>query len=462
MTIVHIAKALLSRLQSDTSLKELIRDSGILYIAGILTIGLTFVQQITTANLLGSGDYGRLATILSSGALIMLILDVRTWELGTKLLARPILEQSYVEITRVVTWLIMVEIVLGIIGTLVLLVLARPIAAHLLKEPEFESLIRQYAISIPFRMFSLGVSVALLRLYDMFVWIAAKSIAYAVLRLVLMTGAALIGLGLAGVLAAVIIGEIMNMLTLLWMTLLIRRRKMPGVPLFDLRKPQQFASGFKIMGQLWITATLGGLHQHTFVPILALLTSPEQVGLFRVSTDIAELIDRLTAPLSIVIFPKVITSYERDPSETFMRFTKQLMWLLASLTLPMTLGIIIIGPLIFPHLLPDYKGVAIVAAILAIGYGINATFIWVRPAIVSLGLLREQNVLAVLLIGFSMFLLFIFVEDYGAVAGAISRGVFLSVYTLLSYLLLRHRQIRTNSHLSDEAISRSVNDSLIL
>ena len=90
-----------SKIRADTNLKDLLWNSGVLYIGGFITILFTFTQQITTANFLGASEYGRFATVLSSSTLLLLFIDVRTWELATKLLAPAILQQDNLEITVV-------------------------------------------------------------------------------------------------------------------------------------------------------------------------------------------------------------------------------------------------------------------------------------------------------------------------------------------------------------------------
>lgn len=433
------------RQRHDIKFRELVRHSGMLYIAGLITIALTFAQQISTANLLGVNDYGRFAVILSSSALVLLLMDARTWELGTKMLARPILDSNHLEVVRITNWLTRIDLLLGLGGMLLIILFAGPIAVYLLKMPDLDWLVRLYGISLPFRILGAGAPVALVRMYDRFDWLSLKSVFYAVIRLVLISGAAFLGAGLTGVVIAAIICEVVNMLLLLVMVFLIWRQRMPGIPLFDFARPQDYESGRKMLIELWFSATLRGLQLETFLPITALLTTPAQVGLLRSAMDVTDLIPRLTTPMSVVLSSTVVKTYEQDSRYAFIRLLKQSTLLLGAMTIPMMLAIIIGGPLLLPHLLgSDFTGVGQVAALLTVGFGVNAVFLWTRPAMVAAGLVREQNVVGVIWLVISTVGLFIFVPAYGALGSALVIGAFLMGYalTLIVVFYYRIRELR--------------------
>lgn len=428
------------RQRHDLKFRELLRHSGMLYIAGLITIVLTFGQQITTANLLGVNDYGRFAVILSSSTLILLLMDARTWELGTKMLARPILDTNHTEVVRITSWLTRIDLLLGIGGMLLIIVLAEPIATYLLKMPDLDWLVRLYGISLPFRILGAGAPVALVRMYDRFDWLSLKSVFYAVIRLVLISGAALLGAGLTGVVISAIVCEAVNMALLLGMVFLIWRQQMPGTRILDFARPQEFESGRKMLIELWFSATLRGLQLETFLPITALLTSPAQVGLLRSAMDVTDLIPRLTTPMSVVLSSTVVKTYEQDSRYAFIRLLKQATLLLGAMTIPMMAAIIFGGPLLLPSLLgSDFDGVGQVAALLTMGFGVNAIFLWTRPALVAAGLVREQNIIGIIWLIISTAGLFIFVPLYGAMGSGLVIGIFLMGYALTLVIVFYYR-----------------------
>jgi O-antigen/teichoic acid export membrane protein len=430
---------LITKIKSDSNLSDLLRHSGVMYASGLFSTLLITVQQISTAYLIGPADYGRLATVLGSGLLVMLIVDVRTWELGAKLLARPILDEDYKEIWRVITWLTSADVVTGFISALIVFVFANLIAIHLLHAPELEWLVRLYTLSIPFRMLSNGIARTSLRMYNRFGLLSIKSVVYGAARIVFMSGAALLGLGLEGVIIGAILAEIIGALMLLVMQIWITRRELQGTALIDFHKPRQFREGVQMMGSLWLSATLAGLQTETFIPILALLTTPIQVGLFRSGLDIAETIDKLVIPFALVLWPKVIKTYERDNPAEFLRLIKQSTVIMAGLTLPFIVGIVGLGPILLtPMLGKGYEGVAAIAALIALGFTFYGTFLWTRPALIAVNRVQELNLIAIFVLTLSILSLLIAAPIYGAIGGAAIRGGAMVTNNILSALVFRY------------------------
>lgn len=434
-------QSILTRIRHDAHLTNLLKNSGLLYASGIFSIILTFVQQITTANALGAADYGRFAIVLSSGFLATVIVDFRTWELGTKLLAAPIAQHNYQESIRIITWLNAVELAAGLFGALSIFLLAEPIAWYLLQTPEISWLIQLYAFSIPFRVVVMGISSVLPRLFNHFNWVAIKSVGYALARLVFISGAAWLGLGLVGVVIAAILVEVLHLGVMIVMALAIRKYHLPGTPVFDLTRPRQFAEARIMLGAFWLNSTLLGIHIYAFIPLMALFTTPAQVGLFRSGMDIAELIDRAIQPLLLVIWPKIITLYAPNQFQTFRRYVRQAAVLLNLIALPLALAIIIASSVLLPRLLPheEFANLAPIVAILVAGNGIYIGQFWTRPVIIVTDLLSTQNGLTFGLLVISFGILIWLTPTYAAMGSAVARAVFLLLSGFSSFLLVQSR-----------------------
>lgn len=422
-------------------MKELLVNSGLLYASGFFSILLTFIQQITTANRLGPTDYGRFAIVLSSSFLVTVIMDFRTWELGAKLLAVPIEQQQHQESVRIISWLNLIELLSGVVGGLLVFALAHPIAVYLLQAPDVDWLVRLYALSIPFRVITMGILGVIPRLFDHFDWLAAKSVAYAFLRLILISGAAWLGFGLPGVVMAAVITEVAHLVMLIVMALVIKRQHLPHTPLIDLIRPQQFSEARKMIGAFWLNSTLLGIHIYAFIPAMALFTTPTQIGLFRSGMDIAELIDRAVQPLLLVIWPKIITLYAPEHPGAFRRYLLQAAGLMNLVCLPLMVGIMLGIPLLLPHILSNegFKGVVPVAVALTFGYGIYLSQFWTRPAIITTGLIGFQNWHTFALLIVSLALLIWLTPQQGAFGGALARMSFLVLSSLSSILLLQSK-----------------------
>lgn len=435
-------------IKQDQLLKTILRDSGILYTAGAVSIALTFAQQLTTARFLGAADYGRFATVLGSVSLILLLVDFRTWEAGTKLLPIPLNTKNYTASSQILTWLLTIDLVTGLLGTCILFATARLLATYLLHAPELANLIRIYAVILPFRLLAVGVPTALLRLRNRFDWLALKSVVYSVCRLLLISGAAFWGFGLEGVLIGATIGELLNVSILLIMLHRLWRRETNSA-LLDFRRPERLRIIAKLMGDLWISASLKGLQTEAFLPIVALITSPTAVGVVRSGLDIAQLILKLIEPISSAIHPRIIELYEMNDYTGFKRVIKQATIVLACLTWPFFLILFLLGRPLLPALLGEtYQGLIVVAIIITFGMSINATFIWLRPAILALDGIRTQNVISLALFIVLLLALLLLAPRYQAIGAAVSISGQIILYNAASLLIYFHQQ----KHLTKERL----------
>jgi O-antigen/teichoic acid export membrane protein len=433
-------QTLLAKIRRDRNLSDLLKHSGIMYASGIVSTLLITIQQISTASVLGAADYGRFAAVFGSGLLVILLVDVRTWEVGTKLLARPILDDDRVEIVRVSSWLLLVDVVTGLLAGLVVLALAQPIATYLLRAPDLAWLVALFAISTPFRTTSSGIGRTTLRMYDRFDWLSYKSIAYGLARLVCISGAVVAGYGLVGALVGAILAEVIGALILTGMMWRLQRQKLPDQPLFDLTRPRQFTEGARLMRGLWLSATLWGLQLEIFVPILALLTTPAQVGIFRSGLDIAEIIEKVIIPFGLVLFPQVMKVYEHGEKHLFIRLIRQSTIIMTALILPVAVGIVVFASTTFLKILGDeYMGTGLIVVLLVIGYLIYGVLLWTRPTLIALGALRELNFVNGVTVTLVIVGLFALVPTQGAVAGAVLRSFALSIPNLIFLLLFMFR-----------------------
>jgi O-antigen/teichoic acid export membrane protein len=250
-----------------------------------------------------------------------------------------------------------------------------------------------------------------------------------------------------GVVVGAVLCEIINALAMIIMTYALWRRQMPAARLIDLRKPQCFREGRRLMIDLWVSATLKGLQLETLIPLTALLTQPAQVGLLRTGMDITDLISKLTAPLTIVLSPAVIKAFEQGGRVALLRLVKQAALLLSLLSAPFVAGIIVLGPLLFPRLLQSgYEGVAGVASLLAVGFGINAVFLWLRPAVIALSMVREQNVVAVAGALFSTLGLIVLAPAHGAMGSAFVVSAMLAGSAFALAAILFNRLLKPRVH----------------
>jgi O-antigen/teichoic acid export membrane protein len=427
-------KTLIAYIQKDKNLLSTLKGVGILYITGAISIAVTFLQQITTASALGADLFGRFATLIGSIRLATLLVDFRTWEAATKLISQSFAKQDKQEAARLTTWLLILDIVSGSFACLVIIILNSWIASVFLKAPELYNLVILIACTIPFTLLAIGVPTTIIRLYSRFDLLATKSILYAIIRFSLISGPALLGLGLEVVVLGFFVSEVIQVIILWWMMLRVWRKHNPENRLISFNKPQHLPQHLKLLRELWIGSSLAGLQLETFIPIMAFFTTPAQVGLYRVSQDIAQLLLHMVYPLTVVIHPSLIKIYEQEPLINFIRYIKQSIILITVPVIIFVVAMLFFAPIVLPRLLgEEYANAALVTSILVVGVGFNATTVWLRPAIVAVNALAAQNKLS---FGLSIILILslLVFANQGAIAAAILMTLFLILHPTLSFI----------------------------
>jgi len=434
---------LLRTARADHDFRALVRSSGLLYVAGIFSYGLTFLQQITTANLIGLNAYGQFATVVAATGLVMLIADFRTWEAASKFLAVPLATKDYQQASRIVGWLSAFDVVSGAIGASAVLLLSPLLAQYLLHDEATQVLIALYSFSLPFRLFAAGVPNAFLRLENRFGWLAAKSIVFSVARLILISGPAFMGLGLPGVLVGALAADAFHACVMAWLTFKLWHDLQVEQPVrrrLTLARPAELGRILDMLRTLWIGASLKALQLETFIPILALLTSPAQVGLLRFGLDVAQMVMRLSEPFSIVIQPTLIQLGETGDRKRFLRYIALAFCGLLLIAVPFFAGVVTLGPSILPLFIdPVYIPAIPVIQVLALGFAVSAAMLWLRPAIIALDCVRQQNTVGLFTLIVSVVSLILVAPAYGAIGAAVVMTGFLLFYNLLSSgIVIRH------------------------
>lgn len=416
-------KTILSRLRQDVNLFSLLKGAGLMYVAGVITIGLTFLQQITTVNLVGFQVYGQFAAITSSALVILLIVDFRTREASTKYQARYQANGRFDELVRMNTWLITLDLAAGLIGSLLVLIFAAPIAEFMLQDAQLIWLVCLMAIFLPLNLIARGVPTATLRLYDYYGWISVKSMIFACTRLVFVTGAAYLGFGLVGVLVGFLLSEFIHTVMITIMMLMVLRRKLPAnQPRIEWTRPQDTPSILPLLRDLWISGTLKGVQGQAFIPIVALLVSPVQVGILRTGLDLSTLIYNVIRPLEVVMDPHILRAYEQDSRSDFLRIIGQMMGLVSLLTLPFAIVIVFFGSSVLPVFIEDTTSELIeVTRYLTMAVTFAVIMQWLRPALIATDQLQAQNKISIFTAFMTTILLFTLVPVGGIVVAALVR-----------------------------------------
>lgn len=423
--------SLIRRVRRNDDLRNIARNGSVLYVAGGLSVVLTLVQQVATARYLGAVDYGRLAAALGYVLLLVLFVDVRTWELGTRLIATPLDGGSFQEVSRRFSWLVAAELALGVVGASIAVALAVPISAFVL-ETEARGLLWALSIVVPFRLIAAGVSVSILRLLDRYRWLSLRSVFTAVVRLVSIAGPAALGWGTQAVAIGIVLAEAVAALSIVVLAAYALRER-SGSPAFDFRRPTCLVEARRLARQLWVSASIKGLHIESFIPVAAAFTSPAQIGVLRTGLDIGNVMTHATAPVGMVVGPRIVLLAQRERRKEVEHYLSLVRRVLPAVVVPtLAVSVPLVGFVLPAVLGQEFVSVRAVSILLLVGLAMSVSTLWVRHLLVGLDRVPDQNRLGLIAGVTSLLALPPLTSRWGAFGAALDLSLFLTIYSWMS------------------------------
>lgn len=351
--------------EATTGTIERMGRGGGLNIVGALTNQAAMFAAISVMAWLGQRQVGRYATCLALLALLSLLSLAGFRSALTRFVAMHVADGDAARLRGTVRLGLGLTLAGSVVVALALALVA-PWAARRLNDPSLETGIRLVALALPASAFSDAALSATQGWRTQRPFTLIGRIFEPVLRLALMTGAILLGLGFEGAMAALVVAA--------WAAALLSARalttRMSGVPkvrpLHDLRAIFSFSmvswvSALAATGLIWVDTLL-----------LGALTNQRHVGSYNVATRLVMLAVFVMAPINAAFTPHMAHLLHRGEREEAARaYGTASRWILG-LSMPAFVVLVV-----FPHQLLTYfgKGYAAAAAvtvILAFGQLVSA------------------------------------------------------------------------------------------
>ncbi len=369
-------------------LRRVAQNSGYLLSSSTLAAGLSMVQSILAARLLGVTGFGVLGTVIQFVTVVNRLTSFRMSEVVVKFAGG---QQARGD-TRLASATFkaagITEAASSVLA-FILIVLLAPLAADVfIHAPEAAPLIMAYGLVVLFNLIAESAQ-GLLAVANQFRLIAAFNLVQSGLTLLLVAGAYTATLGLPAVLAAYLVGKVVAALGLT-AAALVQARKLWGagwwrVPLAVLRPQRKEMTGFAVNTNL--NGTLDLITHDSELLWLSALSTPTQAGYYKLAMAILNL---LLIPVDSLINP----TYREVAREVATRQWANVRYLLrsgsalaAGYTLTASLLLVIFGEQLIsvlwgPEFLPTTYNVLLV---LLVGAFAANTLYWARRTLLALG-----------------------------------------------------------------------------
>jgi O-antigen/teichoic acid export membrane protein len=406
------------RLQDDPVLQRVVRNSSYLFSSSALSAILSTIQMILVVRLLDPDEYG-LATgiIMLFATSVNQLLSFRMSEVVVKYAGEALAQENKERAAAVIKGIGLTEAATSVAAYLVLVALAPWAAAIFAKDPSTAPLFPLYGL---FLLANVVYETALgtLQTVNRFGRVARANFFQSITTFLFVIAAAVLGLGVLGVLLAYLAGKTTAGLMITISALRAARQEL-GTGW--LRAPLNQVPGWRSIGRFMLSTNLNGtvnLLARDNIPIyIGYFLSTTEVGYFKFALTLINLVKLPIEPFIWPTYAEITRTIAQKQWDITRRLLRQVSSIAGIWTLLTGGGLIALGwwliPLIFgADYAPSYPAVVI----LMLGYACANILNWNRPLLLALG--RPRIPLVV-----------------GAVAGAVELILFFTFVPRTNYLV---------------------------
>ena len=307
----------------DDVFRRLFVNAGKLLSANVVAAVLGFATTILTARALGPENYGVLALVLVYQLTIGKLVTFNAWQAIIKFGSEALQAGDRAALRQLIKFGFSLDIGSAVLGTILAVALSGPVIKLLGWDVSVCPLIMLYSILI---LFSLsGTPIGILRLFDRFDLLSYTAVLSASLRLAGVLWCLLSDQDLFGFVLVYLLTGIAGQLYQTVAAISVMRHEGVGS---ILREPLSgIRSRFEgIWDYVWTTnlnATVRMLSREVDQLIIAGLTTPSALGLFRVAKQFSLVLPRVTDPLYQAIYPELAHLWARGRKRACLSLIKR-------------------------------------------------------------------------------------------------------------------------------------------
>lgn len=321
----------------DLQMRELVRGSSWLLGASVISTLLNLVQGVFLARSLGPEGFGILILLSTYVAIVNQVFDSRSWEVGIKFMTQYLQRGDWERAGGIITLSYLVDAATSVITYLVIVGSAAFACGILTKSETNISLLQFYALVVLMQV-PLGTSQALLRIQNLFFWLALQDVIFPFVQLMGIIWAISSGGGLHQAISVIVLVAMLKAASALVLSNRVARQ-LGLVRGITSLKSLKFETG--AITRFWLAtnavALLKGLHRNLDTLLLGYWLGPAQVGIYRFARNLSEMLNFPAAPVYQTTLPEFARLWHQGKVKTLRRLAVTLM-LLTSLVIVPSIG----------------------------------------------------------------------------------------------------------------------------
>jgi len=435
-----------SGLREDPMIRRVLRNSGYLFSSNTISAVLGFVQGIYVTRLLGDDRFGAMTAIIVFVSNVNRFLSFRMSEVVVRYVGSALENQDEKRAAALAKGIGLAEATVSVLAYLVLLLLSTWGAITFAEDASLASLFRFYGLFLLANLIY-ETSVGILQTTDKFKQVAQANFYQSIVLTVLIMAAFYVfHWGIAGVLAAYLIGKTIAGLWVAASALReLNKRLGHGWMQVSLAQVSDWKDIFRFALSTNINGTVNLFARDNLPLYLAAFLPNAQVGYFRLATS---LINMVMLPIEPFIWP-TYAEITRTIAQRQWQATRKLLKQVSSIAGAWTLlaggGLVALGwwfiPFVYGEKFAPAYGCVL---ILLVGYGVANIFNWNRPLLLALGHPTYPLMVAAVTGAVEVLLIFLFVPGRTYLVGAAIFSAYLFVSILWNVFrgisILKHKE----------------------
>lgn len=305
--------------------KRLLSNSGWLFGADGISLGLRLASGFALAHFLGVRAFGQLSLVIAFVTLMMQVIEFRAWETAVRFVIRFVEAREHDKARAIVKLCYTLDLGSAAISLGVVMLVA-PLGARLfIDDPNATSLIRWFALSIPFTLPAITSS-ALLRAADMFRALAIKNLAMALVRATALIGAAASGASIEALLLLQVALAALDLVIAVVLSNLattkLEIRRWWRVSFASLREERKQLVRF--VGFTNLAALLKVLQSHLDVLLVGYFLPSTSAGYVQLARWITDAMRFLAGPVNTAAYPEYSRLWDKRDATEIRRVTRSL------------------------------------------------------------------------------------------------------------------------------------------
>ncbi|NMC13685.1 MAG: oligosaccharide flippase family protein [Chloroflexi bacterium] len=434
-----------SALFANPLITRVIKNSGYLFSATGITAGISMLQGILAARLLGVAGFGILGTITMFTSVVNKFISFRMGELVIKYVGQFSEAQDNQRAAAVFKVAAMAEIGASLIAFVLIWALSPLAARYFAKDISLAHWFALYGLIVIANLIAES-STGLLQIFDRFRRMAALSVVASLVTLVIIALVYIRQGSFGGILAAYIVGKTIGAVGLTSAAIFEATRRWGkgwwNAPLGLLRPQARELTHFAVSTN--ISASLSLINKDSELLWVSFLRNPLETGYYKLALALANMAQMPVSPLPQATYPEISREVARKNWSNVRYILRRGSLLAGGYTLAVLIGLLVFGkPLIQYLYKPEYLPAFPALMILLAGFLVANTFYWNRIALLAVGQpdfpAKVNLVLAIIKVTGMLLLVprFGFLASAALLAGSYLLGVTVSVIKFRNSLSLK-------------------------